>query len=153
MTVNEEIDMRARPHHLIDIITQYGQGRPFEPHEYGHAVHTVAAEVIADPSVSIEFGIGADDICAPCKHLVGGRCDDMITRFDPPVSKHEYNDALDTRLLDFLGMEEGQVMTFAEYLKILRDHLDGLAEVCRWPGQQVEDRHSNLERGLSKLGA
>jgi hypothetical protein len=145
--------MRARPHHLIDIITQYGAGQPFEPSAYGHAVHTVAARVIADPTVRIEFGVGADDICAPCKHLVNGRCDDVVGGFDPPVSKHDYNDALDARLLEFLGMEEGQVMSFAEYLTVLRGHLEGLAELCHWPGEEASARREKLERGLEKLGA
>jgi hypothetical protein len=81
--------MRARPHHLLDIIAQYGASQPFVPSPYGHAVHTVAAALIADPEVQIEFGLGADDICAPCQHLVNGRCDDVVGSVDPPVSKHD----------------------------------------------------------------
>lgn len=145
--------MRARPHHLIDIITQYGAGQPFQPSAYGHAVHTVAAEVIANPDVEIEFGIGADDICAPCIHLVNGRCDDVVGYFDPPASKHDYNDALDQRLLAFLGMAEGEVMSFRQYLTVLRAHMDGLPELCAWPGQDPEARLRDLEAGLNKLGA
>ncbi|MEN6545460.1 MAG: DUF1284 domain-containing protein [Armatimonadia bacterium] len=145
--------MRARPHHLIDIITQYGAGSPFEPCSYGHAVHTVAAEVIANPDVLIEFGIGADDICAPCVHLVNGRCDDLIRCFDPPVSKHEYNDDLDQRVLRFLGMQEGEVMTFRQYTQVLRGHLDGLAELCSHPGEEPQEKHQKLAQGLEKLGA
>ena len=72
----EETTMRARPHHPIDIITQHGAGQPFEPCEYGHAVHTVAAEAIANPEVRLEFGVGADDICAPCRHL--GACPSKV---------------------------------------------------------------------------
>ena len=145
--------MRARPHHLIDIITQYGAGQPFEPATYGHAVHTVAAAVLAHPEVRIEFGVGADTICQPCKHLADGRCDDLIGFFDPPVSKHDYNDALDQRLLAFLGMAERQVMTFREYVALLRSHLDGLAEVCAWPGEAPAERQVKLERGLARLGS
>lgn len=145
--------MRARPHHLIDIITQYGAGKPFEPSAYGHAVHTVAAEIISNPEVQIEFGTGADDICAPCKHLVDGRCDDVISYLDPPVQKHDYNDALDERLLEFLGMEEGQTMSFREYLGVLRTRLEGLAELCATPVEDVRERRRNLERGLDLLGA
>ncbi len=145
--------MRARPHHLIDIITQYGAGQPFEPSDYGHAVHTVAAQVIAGPDIRIEFGVGADDICTPCRHLVAGRCDDVIRYFDPPASKEDYNDALDQRLLDFLGMQEGQVMTFAEYTALLRKHIEGLSELCAWPGEDPQQRRTKLEQGLEKLGS
>lgn len=145
--------MRARPHHLIDIVCRYGAGTQFRPHAYGHAVPSVAERVIADPEVLIEFGIGADDICAPCVHLVEGRCDDIVSSLDPPVSKQEYNDALDRRLLDFLGMTEGQTMTFREYLGVLRTHLEGLAPICAHPGETPEARHRRLVAGLEKLGA
>lgn len=145
--------MRARPHHLIDIITQYGAGQPFVPSDYGHAVHTVAAEVLANPQVSLEFGLGADEICRPCKHLVNGRCDDLVGSVDPPVSKHDYNDALDEKLLRFLGLTEGQTMTFAEYVAVLRSHLDGLATLCSHPGEDPTERERKLRQGLSQLEA
>lgn len=143
--------MRARPHHLIDIITQYGAGQPFEPCDYGHAVHSVAARVIGDPDTVIEFGVGADDICAPCKHLVGGRCDDRVPALGPAASKQEYNDALDQRLLEFLEMAEGQTMTFREYVTVLRNHLEGLAERCAHPGESPAERAALLARGLARL--
>lgn len=151
--------MRARPHHLIDIITQYGAGRPFRPHEYGHAVHTVAERVISQPDVAVEFVVDADDICAPCVHLVEGRCDDVLSQLDPPGdrkrshSKQDYNDDLDRRLLDFLGMHESQTMSFREYLRVIREHLDGIEAVCSHPGEDPAQRAAKLTHGLEKLGA
>lgn len=43
--------MRARPHHLIDIVCRYGAETQFLPHAYGPAVPSVAERVIADPEV------------------------------------------------------------------------------------------------------
>ncbi|MEA3401429.1 MAG: DUF1284 domain-containing protein [Armatimonadota bacterium] len=143
--------MRARPHHLIDIVTQYGAGRAFGPHDYGHAVHTVAERVISDPDVAVEFVVDADDICAPCVHLVEGRCDDVLSQLDPPVSKQAYNDDLDRRLLAHLEMHEGQVMSFREYLAVIRAHIDGIEQVCAHPGEDPAQRLSDLTRGLEKL--
>ncbi len=143
--------MRARPHHLIDIVTQYGAGRPFRPSDYGHAVHTVAERVISDVDVTIEFVVDADDICAPCVHLVDGRCDDVLSQLDPPVSKQDYNDDLDRRLLVHLEMTEGQVMSFREYLGVIRAHLDGIEQVCAHPGEDPAGRLSKLTEGLEKL--
>jgi hypothetical protein len=40
--------MLLRPHHLLDIITEYGAGTAFVPHPYGHAVHTCAEMVLND---------------------------------------------------------------------------------------------------------
>jgi hypothetical protein len=35
-----------RPHHLLDILRDYGYGIRYEPHEYGHALHAVAGKII-----------------------------------------------------------------------------------------------------------
>ena len=150
--------MRARPHHLIDIVCQHGAGRPFEPHSYGHAVHSVAAEVIGNPDVLIEFVVDADAICAPCVHLVDGRCDDMITLCDPPISKQQYNDALDRRVLAALGMAEGEEMSFREYLETLRAEMQKLRVVYSHPdvlalGGDPDRRLARLRAGLEKLEA
>ena len=75
--------MRLRPHHLIDIITDYGHGRRFAPHPYGHAVHSVAQRIVDDPDIEIEFVLRADDICSPCCHLqADGQCDDVLRQLD-----------------------------------------------------------------------
>jgi hypothetical protein len=145
--------MRLRPHHLLDIITQYGGGLPFRPSPYGHAVHTVAEAVLAAPEVAIEFVVGADDICAPCKHLIQGRCDDVLSQLDPPIAKQDYNDDLDRRVLAYLGMGEGSVLTFGEFLKVVREHLGGIEEVCTHPKEEPAERLARLTHGLEKLGA
>lgn len=145
--------MRARPHHLVDIIAQYGAGIPFGPSDYGHAVHTVAARVKSDPEVQVELGSGADDICAPCKHLVNGRCDDVVGALDPPASKQDYNDALDRRVLAFLGLEEGACMTFTQYMSLLSENAEGLGELCAHPGEDPEVKGAQIVRGLELLRA
>lgn len=144
--------MRLRPHHVLDIVTQYGAGVPFMPHDYGHAVHSVAEALLADPELSLQFVVGADHICAPCKHLVGGRCDDVLHQLDPPTPKQDYNDDLDRRLLAYLGIAEGDVMTFREYLGIVHSHLDGIAAICTHPREDPATRLDNLALGLRKLG-
>ena len=145
--------MRLRPHHLLDIVAQYGAGVPFEPSPYGHAVHTVAENVLADPDVTIEFVVGADDICAPCKHLIEGRCDDVLSQLDPPIAKQDYNDDLDRRVLAHLGVAEGSVLLFHEFLEVVREHLAGIEQVCTHPKGDPAERLSRLTSGLTKLSA
>jgi len=70
--------MHLRPHHLLDIVTEYGAGTTFEPHPYGHAVHTCAEVVLNDLDTEVQFVVAADFICAPCVHLVDGVCDDVV---------------------------------------------------------------------------
>jgi hypothetical protein len=53
-----------KPHHFVDILTAYGAGQAtFAPHPYGHAQHTVAAQIHANHEVLLEIELGADDIC------------------------------------------------------------------------------------------
>lgn len=144
--------MLARPHHLIDIITQIGGDAQFKPHAYGHAVHIVAEQVMSDPDVGVVFVVGADDICKPCIHLVDGRCDDVLSQLDPPISKQDYNDDLDRRLLEFLGMSEGEQMAFRGYVGRIKERVEGIEEICAHPGEDPSRRRERLERGLQKLG-
>lgn len=145
--------MRVRPHHLLDIISSFGAGHQFQPHPYQHAVHTCAEIVLNDLDTPLQFVVGADFICAPCIHLgPDGRCDDLVSSLDPPVSKQEYNDALDRKLLQFFGLREGQHMTFGEYLQVIREHFAGLPELCAHPREAPEDRRQRLDAGLRKLG-
>lgn len=146
--------MLVRPHHLLDIISSHGAGHEFKPSPYQHAVHTCAEIVLSDLDTPLEFVVGADFICAPCIHLgADGRCDDMVGSLDPPVSKQDYNDALDRRLLEFFGLREGDRMSFGEYLAVIRAHFEGLPEICAHPKESAEDRGRKLDAGLSKLGA
>lgn len=145
--------MLIRPHHLLDIISSHGAGHQFRPSAYGHAGHTCAEIVLNDLDVPLHFVVGADFICAPCVHLgPDGRCDDVISSLDPPVSKQQYNDELDRRLLEFFGLCEGDQISFRQYLATIRAHFEGLAEICAHPNESPQQRRENLEAGLRKLG-
>ncbi len=144
--------MRLRPHHLLDIITQYGAGQPFVPSAYGHAVHTVAALVLQELQTPIEMIVGADDICAPCSKLVEGRCTDNLLAFAPPMSKQEYNDALDKRLLAHLGLQEGDILTMQAFCKRVKEHLKDIEKICTHPREDPQARLAYLNAGLQNLG-
>jgi hypothetical protein len=138
---------------VLDIISAYGRDAEFAPHPYGHAVHSVARALIANPDTAVEFVIGADDICAPCTHLQADeQCDDILAQLDPPLSKQSYNDALDTRLFEALALPRGESMSFRAYLALVSRHLPGLADICSHPGEDPAKRLAGLRRGLEKLG-
>jgi len=68
-----------KPHHFVDIVTEFGDGgTEFQPHPYGHAVHSVVKEILGNRDVVLRIELGADDICAPCRHNINGLCDDTI---------------------------------------------------------------------------
>ncbi|MFC2076841.1 DUF1284 domain-containing protein, partial [candidate division KSB1 bacterium] len=148
----ETANMKLRPHHLLDIVTQYGAGDEFVPHPYGHAVHTVAETVLSDTSTKVEFVVGADEICKPCKHLQpNGKCDDFLYQVDPPRSKQEYNDELDNKLFTYLEFSPGTMMTVRKYLEMVNRKVPGVEKVCTHPGEETAARLEGLTRGLIKL--
>ena len=145
--------MKLRPHHVLDIVSSYGHDKEFKPHEYGHAVHTVALSIIADVDQKVEFIVGADEICKPCKHLhPDGQCDDILRQINPPKSKQEYNDNLDNKLFDYLGFSIDSVMTMRKYLEIVNRRVPGIELVCTHPKEDPELRLKGLNQGLIKLG-
>jgi hypothetical protein len=144
--------MKLRPHHLLDIITAYGDNAEFKPSAYGHAVHTCAEIVLNHPDTEVEFIVGADFICRPCVHLVDGRCDDVVGQLEPAPSKQDYNDDLDRRVCAHLELAEGTVMTVREFVALVAGHYEGLPELCHHPKEDVAGRARKLKAGLEKIG-
>lgn len=144
--------MKLRPHHLLDIVTSYGVGDEFVPSPYGHAVHTCADIVLDEPETLIRLVAAADFICEPCIHLVNGRCEDVVGGLNPPVSKQEYNDRLDRRLLEYMELDEGATMTVREFLQMACLSLEKLSELCHHPAESAEARAHSLTAGIARIG-
>jgi hypothetical protein len=138
---------------LIDIINKYGHGIEFAPHPYGHALHSVAAQVLDNLSLEIEFVLAADDICHPCRHLQpNGICDDVLSQSVESTSKQVYNDGLDSKLFPYLGLVPGATLTVHQFLERVNQFFPGIEKLCTHPGEQEADRRQGLKAGLSKLG-
>jgi len=142
-----------KPHHLVDILTALGEGRTaFEPHPYGHAVHTVAREILGNRDVTVRMEFGADDICGPCCHNVEGLCDDTIdTSFRPqaPESKRAYNLLIDQRWAERLGVREGDQLTAREFCVLIRDRAGDITDVYREnPAARTAERQAKLRKGI-----
>lgn len=127
--------VRIKPHHFVDILREWGAGKTaFTPHHYGHALHGVAASLLADREAILEMELGADDICAPCIHNQGGLCDDLIdTTFRPlaPKKKIEWNLLIDGRWCERLGVRPGERIPAREFCRRVRLHAGEMAEIYR----------------------
>ena len=142
-----------KPHHFIDIITSIGAGQTsFEPHPYGHAVHTVAEAVLSDPDTVLRMELGADDICAPCKHNIDGLCDDTIdTSFRPlaPKSKREWNLIIDRRWCERLNVAEGDTLSARKFCGLVNSLAGDLTDIYReMPAERTREREANLRQGI-----
>ncbi len=137
-------------------MTAYGDGqRRFEPHPLGHAVHSVAHEVLGDPDMELCMELGADDICAPCTQNANGQCQDSIdTSYRPeaPTTKREWNLRIDQRWCGRLGLAQGDRLTarqFCERLAVCTDDIDDIyAEV---PQAMTADRLRKMRAGVARI--
>ncbi len=150
----EEV-VRIKPHHFVDILTGWGEGRSFEPHPYGHALHAVAARLLGDPDAMLEMELGADAVCGPCVHNVEGLCDDTIdTSYRPaaPKSKREWNLLIDRRWCRRLGLAPGQRLTARRFCELLRDRAADLTDIYREiPAERTAERARKLAAGVEKF--
>jgi len=148
-----------KPHHFVDILTSLGQGHPsLDPHPYGHALHKVTRELLADRDATLCIELGADDICLPCRHNVKGLCDDVIdTSYRPlaPKSKREWNLIIDQRWCAVLGIGQGDRIAAREMCRRILDCLDEIDGIYREiPADRNARRRSGLEKGaLEFLGS
>ncbi len=145
-----------KPHHFVDIVTALGDGRTeFHPHPYGHAVHSVARELLANRDVDLRIELGADDICRPCHHNIDGLCDDTIdTSFRPqaPKSKREYNLLIDQRWCERLGLRQDDQLTARELCLRIRHCADAIEDIYREiPSDRTAQRQAKLQRGIAKF--
>lgn len=71
---------------------------------------------------------------------------------DPAPSKHAYNEVLDCRVLDDLGIRPDATMTLREYLVRVDRRVPGLERICTHPKEDERQRLASLTAGLAKLG-
>jgi hypothetical protein len=145
-----------KPHHFVDIITSLGAGNvSFEPHPYGHAVHTVTKRLLDDADVLLVIELGADDICAPCRYNLDGLCEDTIdTSYRPsaPPLKRDWNLRIDRRWCERLGIAQGEQLSARDLCLRLRDRAGDITDIYREiPAERTADRRANLEKGIARF--
>jgi hypothetical protein len=145
-----------KPHHFVDILTAFGGGQTeFHPHPYGHAVHSVASDILADRDITLRIELGADDICLPCSHNIDGLCDDTIDNsFRPqaPKSKRAWNLLIDERWCERLHLAQGDQLTARDLCVRIRDSGEAITEIYREiPSNMVEERQIKLQNGVARF--
>lgn len=145
-----------KPHHFIDILTAFGEGETDpQPHPYGHAVHSVTKEVLANRDVSLRMEFGADDICRPCCHNIHGLCDDTIDAAYLPLaprSKREYNLMIDQRWSKRLGIQQDDILTAREFCLRLVERAGDISDLYpETPADRVAARQKNLQLGVARF--
>ena len=143
-----------KPHHLIDIIKLYGAGvEHFVPDElYQHDFYKVANLMIENLDTELQFTIYGDDICIPCNRFKDSRCSDSLDHIRGYHCKDTYNQALDSRLIDQLKLDQYAVYTAREFIEILSRDRDIIFHVWLEEDSELTEKRNRLfQSGLKKL--
>ncbi len=148
-----------KPHHFVDILCALGDGTDqFVPHPYGHAVHSVARQLLDHPHIRVKIELHADSICAPCCHNIDGICDDTIdTSYRPnaPASKRAWNLLIDQRWCTRLPVQQAEMITPAELCRRISAAIDTLPEIYHeiTEPERIRQRRVRLTRGVARFRA
>ncbi|MCB6344273.1 DUF1284 domain-containing protein [Enterocloster lavalensis] len=143
-----------KPHHLIDIMKLYGAGvEHFVPDEsYQHDFYKVANCIIENLDTELQFTILGDDICKPCNRFKDSRCSDPLDHIRGYHCKDTYNQALDSRLIDQLKLDQNAIYTPREFIEMLSRDRDIIFHVWLEEDSGLTEKRNRLfQEGLKKL--
>ena len=142
--------LKIKPHHLLDVIRDYGAGRSWKPHPYGHAVHTVAQSLLNDREQAVVLVLGVDAICDPCRKNDNGTCTDWTESPGHRIRKEDWNRRIDQRIFELFELEQQTVISALDFARLALRQLDDVYAIWREvPREQTRERVKNLSRGLS----
>ena len=75
----------------------------------------------------------------------------VLSQLEEPVPKQVYNDALDKRLLGFFGLEEGNIVSLTDFLRLIENRFEEILPVCLHPKEDMAGRREGLRKGLDRL--
>ena len=100
----------------------------------------------------MEIEPGSDDICKPCRHNVGGFCDDTIdTSFRPeaPSAKMEWNLLIDQRWCKRLMIGQGDRMSARALAQKNFLNMGYIKTIyCEIPAERTTVKSVQLAKGL-----
>lgn len=151
----DRISLTVKPHHLLDIFKLYGKGvEAFAPDEkYRHDFYAVGNRVIENRIGKVRFTWGCDDICKPCVCLKQNICSDTFLYGGTEYDKNSYNEALDRRLIDRLGLDVETEYEYTGIVDLICEKLDPELIEFVWQDRSREEnkaRYEDTRRGIEK---
>ena len=142
--------LNIRIHHFFDILRDYGSNKTLEPHEYGHNYHVIGQQIYNNKISEMKLIIDNDDICQGCNKLSEKHCIDTISHRADFKSKEKFNNHIDTRIMDRMGLKQNQNITLKTLLAMSHLYTDAIELI--YTGNDIEHtmmRKKNVERGIA----
>ena len=144
-----------KPHHFLDILKLYGTGLDnFIPDKkYCHDFYKIGNIILKNPLAIIQLTTGVDDICKPCYFLKNNKCIDKMQNDFIYLSKQEWNEVIDERILKKLDLKEWHEASAVNLCKYAQKKLtrNDIADIWKErPHDETIKRIKYLLIGLDK---
>ena len=139
--------IKIRPHHLLDIIRDFGNQVEVAEHPWGASLTSVTQEILGGINQKVEFVMGVDAICETCSQLKGEICEAKINR---DLLMRDYNDRIDRELFEALQLEPGSQLVVREFLQLVGNDLSVLNIFD--PALQTMPREQGTIAALNEFG-
>lgn len=145
---NEQINLRI--HHFFDIIRAFGRGENnIVPHPYQHSFHEIATIIKNNPELKIKNVVKCDSVCEGCVHYKNDHCDDGIDYRKDFVSKEEFNNQIDKRIIEKCLIKEGEILTPFQLCEKAKLYLDNMEFIYSGNDScHTEQRKNDVSKGL-----
>jgi hypothetical protein len=141
--------IKLRPHHLLDIVRDFGNGiKKKKMHPWGASVAEVTEKVLFNIDQDIILVSQVDSICETCSKLEKQIC---VARISDNLLMREYNDNLDTCLFRRMKLEEGQRISIRDFLVLVKNDLDNIVALFTSPNNNPAIRLNSTRNALKKL--
>lgn len=144
--------MELRIHHLFDMIRDIGKGSVFTAHPYGHSFHRIARRLEERSFDRVVLLVACDAVCEGCIKMQGDHCVDTVDHREDFTSKEAFNNVLDRRILDCLGLKAGQCISIDSLLQKAGRYLESIESLYEGndPVHTLE-RKRCVEAGLRRM--
>ena len=140
--------IKMRPHHLLDILRDFGNNRVRDPHPWGASLNSVTQIVLSNPEREIEFVLKVDSICETCSQLNGNICE---ARINEKLLMRVYNDRLDLDLFTELKIKPNTKMTLIEFSAHVSENMNVL-DIFTSPNEDSFLRKKGTLSAFKRLG-
>ena len=140
--------IKIRPHHLLDIIRDFGNEVKRETHPWGASLASVTQIILSNIDQEIEFVMGVDSICTTCSKLNGHICEAQINN---ELLMRDYNDRIDQALFSALKIVPNTKLPVVEFLRKINNNIEVL-NLFDSPSNNPMVRMNGTKSALDKLG-
>lgn len=140
------MSVKIRPHHLLDILMDYGHSVIKEPHPFEASVDLVTSRILEREPIKLVPRM--DDICFTCYMLEDELCQ---ARIRDNLLMREYNDRIDDKLFSLMGFNPGDDTTLEDFSLVVKDNLDKILKVFTSPDNNPNYRKEGTIKALKMI--